>query len=109
MSSILWAIRCSYTAACDIKTVIPDWSNDEVGVNLILYPIFEFFIGAVVLALLISVTRKPVWADAALNPGKHRPEAMGQYPTHTALPPGQPAYPAQPIYPPNGQPHVYQS
>jgi hypothetical protein len=94
-ASVLWLVRCSYEVATTIKSMIPEWTTEELNAQIILLPIFEVIIGAVVLALLTVVILKPVWADASLQPTTSHPApvSMGQYPAQGAQ---YPQYPQQP-------------
>ncbi|KAK0625927.1 hypothetical protein B0T14DRAFT_561881 [Immersiella caudata] len=91
-ASVIWLIRCSYSVATTIKSMLPDWTREELNAQIILIPIFEVIIGATVLVLLTIVILKPVWADASLHPTTSHPAPVpiGQYPG-----PG-PQYPQQP-------------
>ncbi|KAK1751206.1 hypothetical protein QBC47DRAFT_85637 [Echria macrotheca] len=65
VASALWIIRCAYAVATTIKTLIPDWTENEYQAQLIVYPMLELWIGASVLALLTMVVRNAVWTDPA--------------------------------------------
>ncbi|KAK0651016.1 hypothetical protein B0T16DRAFT_403022 [Cercophora newfieldiana] len=110
-ASALWTVRCSYSVATTIKSMLPDWTDDELNAQVILIPIFEVLIGAAVMALLTFVVLKPVWADASLQPTTSAPApvAMGNYsgqgPQYQQPQYQQPQYPQpQYGYPQNGYP-----
>jgi hypothetical protein len=65
VASALWIIRCAYAVATTIKTMMPDWTENEYQAQLIVYPMLELWIGASVLALLTIVIRNAVWTDPA--------------------------------------------
>ncbi|KAM7206138.1 hypothetical protein V8F20_002920 [Naviculisporaceae sp. PSN 640] len=71
IAAALWAARCSYSIAIEIKARTESgWtSQQEVDAQLIILPILQHWIGATVLLLLAIVARNVVWADGSVQPG----------------------------------------
>ncbi|KAK4215763.1 hypothetical protein QBC37DRAFT_418520 [Rhypophila decipiens] len=71
VASFLWAVRCCY----DLAVVIRDrqqsgWSSQqEDNAQVIILPILEHWLGAIVLLLLSFVVRHNLWADGSVQPG----------------------------------------
>ena len=131
MASFLWLLRCTYSLAVDIKSVTYDWEPEEISALKILYPLLDNWVSVAVLILLIVITRRPVWSDAALFPAVeptpaqtqtayappvvpgHQPQSgygfappQGQQPVYAQHPvyPPQTVYPQQTVYPPQTYP-----
>ncbi|KXX78624.1 hypothetical protein MMYC01_205673 [Madurella mycetomatis] len=62
-ASLLWLLHCAFVLAVDLKTVIPDWTYEEILVQKILNPIFDLWTSAAVLGLLAKIFRDPLWSD----------------------------------------------
>ncbi|GAB1316774.1 hypothetical protein MFIFM68171_06984 [Madurella fahalii] len=98
-ASILWLFRCVFVLAVDLKTIIPDWTYEEIQAQKILNPVFDLWASAAVLGLLTAIFRHPVWSDptAIIDAPEHR--ATVQQPLYF-----QPQWYQQPYAYQNGQP-----
>jgi hypothetical protein len=65
-ASFLWLLRCSFVLAVDLKNAIPDWTQTELSLQKILYPIFDFWASAAVLGLVTFMVRNRVWSDPSV-------------------------------------------
>jgi hypothetical protein len=92
-ASILWLTRCAFVVAVDIKSAIPAWTEDELSLQNILYPILDFWLSTTVLGLVGAILRHPIWSDPAAMPD--RAPAVAQ----------DPGYPHPQYY---GQPGMYE-
>jgi hypothetical protein len=97
-ASILWLTRCAFVMSVDIKKAIPEWTEDELSLQKILYPILDFWLSTAVLGLIGPILRHPIWSDPASMPD--RAPGVAQHPGYP-----HPQYGYQQYYP---QPGTYQ-
>ena len=50
----------------DLKNVIPDWTQTELSLQKILYPILDFWVSATVLGLVTFMVTNRVWSDPSV-------------------------------------------
>jgi hypothetical protein len=69
-ASILWLTRCAFVVTVDIKNAIPAWTEDELSLQKILYPILDFWLSTTVLGLVGAILSHPIWSDPAAMPDR---------------------------------------
>ncbi|KAK3329141.1 hypothetical protein B0H66DRAFT_14482 [Apodospora peruviana] len=125
VASVLWLLRCTYSAAVGIKDIADTWTQSESNASSVLFPVLDFWVSASVLAILTIVVRRPVWAEltggGAINgPGMPGGQPLPQQPgfgapimvvyadgtTHYVQPQPQPQ--PQMYGVPGSQPQMYQ-
>ncbi|KAK3984729.1 hypothetical protein QBC44DRAFT_362920 [Cladorrhinum sp. PSN332] len=115
VASFLWLVRCVYSVAVGIKNMQDDWSTAEYGAQNIVFPLFELWTMAAVLALVVYVVRRPIWSDPSAIPNEPRPHQLPavaappvvQYVYVQQLAPGQQP-PPQPYIVGQQPPQMYQ-